>query len=167
MSKSKTLTKEIKIINQITKDEFDLCKLTSDYLSPNEQKAYIDKHWIILNDGRHALLSCGKIELYDKATMKSTYFDRMPVELNKYYFKTKNDIRKLICNPKSPILTSKFLNLCEHQMPTPQPYKNCTDKAKKGVEMLNGFVLKILFKNRTDIFNHLIRIIFRLICAFN
>jgi ABC-type phosphate transport system ATPase subunit len=42
-------------------------------------------------------------------------------------------------------------------MPTPQPYKNCTDKAKKGVEMLNGFVLKILCKNRTDIFNHLIK----------
>jgi hypothetical protein len=55
----------MEIQNEITHDEFDLCKLTSDDLSPNEQKAYIDKHWIIINDGRHALLSGGKIELYD------------------------------------------------------------------------------------------------------
>ena len=147
----------MEIQNEITKDEFDLCKLTSDDLSPNEQKAYIDKHWIIINDGRHALLSAGKIELYDKATMKTTYFDRMPVELNKYYFKIKKDIRKLICDPKKPILTSKFLNLCERQMPTPQPYKDCSEKAKKGVELINSYVLKILCKGRIDIYDHLIK----------
>lgn len=141
----------------IPMEAFQLALLTSGNMTPIQQKRYIDKHWIILSDGNHALLSNGTIEMYDNATAKSLYFGRLPKELQTYYFKEKVDIRKVICNPTKPRLTETTLNLCNQMMTTRKPFAEYPDELKNCVYKMNDFLLKVLCKRNKQIFDHLIK----------
>ena len=59
-------------------------------MSQIEARHYVDKYLIPLTDGTHAELFDGEYQIID-AVIKKTYFKRMSVELNTYYFKEKTD----------------------------------------------------------------------------
>lgn len=68
-----------------TIENFSLDKIKN--LSQNEAKAYLTKYFIPLTDGNHAFYCNGKFQILETKVIKSTYFNRMSEELNKYYFK--------------------------------------------------------------------------------
>ena len=62
-------------------ENFDLDKVKS--LSQIEARHYVDKYLIPLTNGEYQII--------DDAVIKKTYFKKMSVELNTYYFKEKTD----------------------------------------------------------------------------
>src|ERR1700722_9482709 len=74
-------------------ENFDLDKVKT--LSPLDAKQYVDKYFVPLTYGNHALCVNGKYEVYDDAVVKKTYFKRMSSEVNKYYFLEKTYLRTI------------------------------------------------------------------------
>lgn len=161
------MTKNTKVVkqnkNELSTEIFNLSKLTGDDMTLTQQKKYIDDHFIILDNGNFALISEGKISIVEKSNIKSLYFNRMSKELNTYFFKTKNDIHKVICNPLKPRITETTLNLCQKQMPIRKPFKDYPEKIRSAVDLMNKYVLDILCKKDIKVFDHLMKMCSRMV----
>ena len=134
-------------------ENFDLALI--DDLPTSKAKAYIDKYFIPLTDGKHAFLIDGEYQLYDKAIIKSTYFDRMPAELSKYYFKEKKDLRSITYNINKPILYDKKLNLCPKIMHSyDKKYDEFSEETKSQVDIILQHIKEVYCNNRIDAYEY-------------
>ena len=79
-------------------------------LSPNDARRYIDSYYIPLTDGNRAFYINGKYDILDDAVIKKTYFKRMSVDIVKYYFEEKTDLRTIAYDIFQPTLFDTYLN---------------------------------------------------------
>jgi hypothetical protein len=136
-------------------ENFDLNKIKN--LSLNESKLYIDKYFIPLTNGDHAFYINGKYEIYDDVVIKKTYFKRMSVELNKYYFQDKTDLRTLSYDVNKPTLYENYLNQCPKIKPTYKKYSEFPEDTKKKVDIILNHILEVYCSNRKDSYNFLLK----------
>ncbi len=141
---------------EIPTEKFNLFDL--DEMTLKRAKEYIDKHWIILSSGEHALLSCGKIMLYDKATAKSLYFNRMHKDIQTYYFNDKKDILDPIFDVNEDPITKEHLNMCSKLKHVYKPYEEFDDDIKRRVELFISYQHEIVCDNRKDVLDHLLKL---------
>lgn len=126
-------------------------------LSPSEAKQYVDKFFIPLTDGNHALLVNGKYEIYDESVIRKTYFKRMSQELNKYYFQDKTDLKTITYDIHKPVLYEKYLNLCPK---IKQTYKKKDEISKETEIRLNiilSYIKEVLCYNKEDSYQFLLK----------
>ncbi len=128
-----------------------------DNLSKSDAREYIDKYFIPLDNGTHAILKNGKYEIIDTPTLRSVYFKRMSDECNKYYFKEKKDIREVIYDLVKPELTRTELNLCPKMKHTYQEYKTFSNKTKNGVEMMLQHLKVVWCNSNEETYNFLVK----------
>jgi len=141
--------------SEITKDEFILTKVKE--MGIMEARAMIDKHFIILNNGDHAMLNKGGITMYDTKTVNSLYFNRLSTELKNYYHRDKTDIRTVICDIHKPFLTSTELNISEKMKHKYVPYNTFSKEVQEKVDVMINYMREILCSNREDILQHLLK----------
>ena len=64
--------------SEIPNDEFILSDVKN--MSPTDAKRAIDKHFVILSNGDHAMINKGTVTIYDSATLKNLYFNRLSTD---------------------------------------------------------------------------------------
>jgi hypothetical protein len=136
-------------------ENFDLNKVKQ--LSPIMLKEYVDKYFIPLTDGNHALYVNGKYEIYDDTVIKKTYFKRMSSELNIYYFQDKTDLRTITYDINKPVLFDNYLNLCPKIL---QTYKKVDEFSSETHEKLNiilSYIKNTLCSGKHDTYEFLIK----------
>ena len=112
--------------------------------SPNDAKAYIDRYFIPLTDGRHAVYSNGTYSLLDQYVVKNTYFKRMSKELETYYFKHKTDVRELTYELGMPRIYDNKLNLCPPLKHTVRPYATFDNATKDKVQIMLRHIYEVI-----------------------
>lgn len=136
-------------------ENFDLNKVKT--LSQNEARQYVDKFFIPLTDGNHALLVNGKYEIYDDAVIKKTYFKRMSTELNKYYFQDKTDLKKITYDINKPVPYENYLNLCPR---VKQLYKKPDEFSKEThvkLYIILHYIKEVLCCNKEESYKFLLK----------
>lgn len=141
--------------SEITMDEFELSKVKQ--MGIDEAKRYIDKHFIILDNGDHAMINKGRVIMYDTKTINSLYFNRLSNELKNYYHKDKTDIRTIICDIHKPFLTSTELNVSEKLKHKYVPYNSFSKEVREKVNIMLAYMKEVLCAGREDILNHLLK----------
>lgn len=137
-------------------EKFSLDKL--DTLSKNEMRNYIDKYFIPLTNGDHAMLiDNNKYAIFDDDIIKKTQFNRMDPKLRDYYFKEKRDLKSLVYELNKPQLYGDYLNLCPKLI---NVYKECKlfeEEIKNNLELLFSYIKEVLCNNREDCFEYLMK----------
>lgn len=128
-------------------------------MSPNDAKAYIDNYFYILADGKHAFYNYDKkdYDIYDIATIRSTYFKRMSSELNNYYFTEKTDLRTITYDINKPELFDNYLNLCPRIKHTYKPYIEFDDNIKELVNRMLDHIKNVLCSSNESTFQFLLK----------
>jgi len=147
--------------SEISMDEFDLTLVSE--MSIKDAKKEIDKHFIILSNGDHAMLNKGKITIYDTKTLNSLYFNRLNPELKNYYNKEKKDIRTLICDIHKPFLTKGELNISEKLKHKYVKYDTFSEKVRESVDCMIQYIKEVLCANREDILTHLLKMMAKMV----
>ena len=147
--------------NQNQTENFSLTKINDMNLTQVEgiasARAYIDKYFIPLDDGTHAILKNGKYQIVETSVLKSIYFNRMSKKLYTYYFTEKIDIRTIIYDVHKPVLTATELNLCPRMKHTYSPYKDFNEDTKKRVEIMLFHVKDVLCDGNNEIYQFLLK----------
>jgi hypothetical protein len=117
--------------------------------APLKAKAYLEKYFVPLSNGNHAMLIDGRYVIKETKEITATYFDRMPPNLKKYYFKEFKGLRSVVYKLNKPALYDDKLNMCPAMKHVYKPYKTFSDKAKKGVELIKKYI-KDVYTNNCD-----------------
>ena len=126
-------------------------------MSKNQCREYIDKYFIPLDNGTHAMYKNGAYEIMDTQTIKSVYFNRMTKENINYYFKEKQDIRSIVYDINKPTLTNTELNLCPQLKHQYKPYSTFSEKDKLGVEKMLYHIKAVLCNNSDEVYQFLLK----------
>lgn len=129
-------------------------------MSPVDAKAYIDKYFFVLSDGKHAMYNYDtkKYDIFDISTIKSTYFKRMSSELNNYYFTEKTDLRKITYDINKPELYDNYLNLCPRIKHSYKPYsEEFSDETKELVHRMLKHIREVLCSSNESVYGFLIK----------
>ena len=120
-------------------------------------KTNIDKYFIPLTNGTHAILRNGTYQVIDKQVLKDTYFNRFPKDLQNYYFREKTDLLDLIYDINKPVLTETTLNLCPRLKHAYQPYESFSDSAKQGVQLMLDHLKYVLCDSNNDTYTFFLK----------
>ena len=136
-------------------ENFKLSNLEN--MSKNQCREYIDKYFIPLDNGTHAMYKNGAYEIMETQTIKSVYFNRMTKENVNYYFKEKQDIRSIIYDINKPPLTATELNLCPQIKHQYKPYNTFSESDKLGVEKMLYHIKAVLCTYSEEAYNFVVK----------
>jgi len=135
--------------------------------SPSECKSYIKQYFIPLTDGSHIVFVNGKYTIYDQATIKKTYFDRMPVikdedgdekfNISKWYFTKYTNIRTISYELNKPIFYDDKINLCPNMLHKYKPFKDFDDAIKAKVSIMQNYILEVLASGNQDQYDYIVK----------
>jgi len=144
-----------------TVEIFSLKKIKT--LSPIDAKKYIDEFFYPLSNGLHAFKKFDNntksytFEIVEQSTLKSVYFNRMPMELSKYYFKEKEDIKTINYNINKDTFYEDYINLCPKVKQTYKKYDTIDKKIQKKVNLMLKHIKEVLCNDKDDIYNFLMK----------
>ncbi len=134
---------------------FDLNKVKT--LSPMDAKLYVDKYFIPLTDGNHALYVNGKYEILEDTVVKKTYFKRMSSELNKYYFTEKTDLKTIAYNINKPCIYDNYLNLCPRIKQIVKPLAEFSKDAHTKLNIILAYMKEVLCSSNNEAYLFLLK----------
>jgi len=137
-------------------ENFDLAKIKG--MCSIDAKAYLVKYFTPLNDGNHACYEDGKYIIKETRVISSTYFKRLPKELQDFYFKENLDIRRVTYELNKPTFFENYINLCpDVKSKNNIKYDDCSLKAKQGVDKMLSFIKEVLADGNEDSYQYLIK----------
>jgi hypothetical protein len=142
-------------MNNQNYEEFNLSIIRT--LSPIDAQKYIDKYIYPISDGRHAFLTKDSFKIYDTAVLKATYFNRMPKELQDYYFRQKIDLRDITFDMHKDKIFDNKINLCPKIIHTYKEYKTFSEETKKKVDQLFKIMFEILSDSKQEAYEYLLK----------
>ena len=92
-------------------------------------KEYITKYFYPLTTSQHIMISYdqdGKVvyEIKEDQAVKKVYFNRLPKDVNDFYFKKYDKIKTLTCELNKPMLFDNYFNTCPSFLHQVKPYKD-------------------------------------------
>ena len=127
-------------------------------LSQNDAKVYLIKYFLPLTDGNHAFYINGNFQILETKVIKSTYFNRMSEELNKYYFKDFTSLKTITYQLNKDLFIGNELNLCPKiKANKTKAYKEYDDKTKQGVQAILNFIKEVLASDNQASYDYLIK----------
>ena len=123
------------------KKEFNLDKLKTLNISKGQE--YIKKYFVPLRNGEHAVFMEGKFTIMKQEAVKQTYFNRMSVEINKWYFTTYTDVRFITYQLNKELMFDDKLNLCPPWMHEKQKYDDFSTEIKAKVDIMMNYIFEI------------------------
>ena len=144
---------------------FDFKQVDVKQNTPKQIMKYISKYFIPLTDGNHIVFVNGKYTIYDQATVKKTYFDRMPVlkdgdgndvfNPSKWYFTKYSSLRTITYELNKPVLHDDKINLCPKMKHTYQPFKDFSDEIKAKVSIMQNYILEVLASSNKEHYDYI------------
>ena len=136
-------------------ENFSLDKIND--LSKKDAQEYLTKYFIPLSDGNHALYSNKKYTILDQKVIKNTYFNRMSIELNNFYFKQYTGIKSVVYKFQPETLNNNELNLCPEMKSKKKSFASYDENTQNGVFKVLDFIKLILASNDKDQYQYLIK----------
>lgn len=138
-------------------EDFNLEKIKD--MSPTDAKAYIDKYFFILSNGKHAFYNFKnkQYEISEQSVIRSLYFNRMSSELDKYYFKEKTNIKQITYDIHKPELYETYLNMCPKIKHSYVAYDTFDETTKQGVELMLSHIKEILCSSNQAVYEFLLK----------
>jgi len=133
-------------------DKFDFNILKN--LNFEEQKKYITKYFIPLNNGSHCMLVDGVFELITDDVVKKVYFKRFDKKLTSYYFEDFIGLKHPVYEINKPQYYDDKINLCP-QLPTYKQFKEFDESIRKKAKIFLDYTKEILCNNDMEIYTHL------------
>ena len=125
-----------------------------DSLNFNDQKEYIKKYFIPLDNGDHCMLVDGKYKIITKEILNNVYLVKCDKKIKDFYHKEHKVVKTLTYQLGKPIFFDNKINLCP-QLPVVKPYKDFSDDIKKKVELMLGYMKEILSSGKENVYNYL------------
>jgi hypothetical protein len=127
-------------------------------MSRYDAMTYLNKYFIPLTDGNHAMYEDGKYQIKDESVIKSTYFKRMSKELNDYYFKETTDIKRITYELNKPTFYDDYINLCPQiKSKNDTPFASHGQEAQEGVHTILNYIKEVLASNNEDGYQYLLK----------
>ncbi len=126
-------------------------------LSFNKQKQYIQKFFVPIEKGKHIYIKENNFDIYTEEELKKTFFNRMPKELNTWYFKELTDIKTVISEPNQPRFFEDKINLFpEFKFKDPKPFKSFDKPIKKKVKIMMDYIFEVLADSNENNYNYIV-----------
>jgi len=138
-----------------TKSNFCLNHIKT--LSPVDARKYIDSYFIPLTSGDHAFYINGKYDILDDAVVKKTYFKRMSIDIVRYYFEEKTDLKTITYDINQPVLYDAYLNLCPKIKQSYKPYTEFEKPLKEKVDLMLNHVYEVLCSSNKASYDFVIK----------
>ena len=127
-----------------------------------ECKNYIKKYFYPLTTGQHIYINydTNEKETYDiteERVIKQVYFNRLPKDINCWYFKGYNKIKTLTCELNQPLLFGNYINTCPAFLHQVKKYEDFSSDVKSKVGMMIGFLKEIWASNNEMQFQFIIK----------
>ena len=139
----------------MTTQNFDLNKIRN--LSPNDARKYITDYFVPLSNGNHAMLHNGVFCVKEDQEIKRTYFNRIPRELQNYYFKEYLEIKTITFDVNKPVFFDDYINLCpKMKYCSKEPY-TLSEDIKPKLNFFLDYLKNILCSGNQDCYEFLLR----------
>jgi len=117
-------------------------------------KEYITKYFYPLTTSQHIMISYdqdGKVvyEIKEDQAVKKVYFNRLPKDVNDFYFKKYDKIKTLTCELNKPMLFDNYFNTCPSFLHQVKPYESFSSAIKSKVNQMLDY-LKIVWASRNQ-----------------
>jgi hypothetical protein len=121
-------------------------------------KEYISKYFYCTNDDNYYYWDAinQNMKSYNYESFIRVFFNRLPNEINKWFFKENRKIYNVICETKKPRIEGKNFNVFEGLMHEKRKYEEHSEEAKKGVELMISYMKKILANNDDKILQYIL-----------
>ena len=123
----------------------------------NTAKDYVIKYFIPLDNGMHCLLKNDSYEMFDHATIKKTFFDRMDIKLSKFYFKEYAGLKTIVYELGKPILYDDKLNLCHQFKHEYKLYDSYTPEIKEKVNIMLSFIKEVIASSSIPQYEYILK----------
>ena len=102
-------------------------------------KEYITKYFYPLTTSQHVMISYGEdgkvvCDINEDQIIKKVYFNRLPKDVNDYYFKKYDKIKTLTCELNKPMLFDNYFNTCPSFLHQVKPYESFSPAIKSKVD---------------------------------
>ena len=128
---------------------------------PSMARQYIEKYFIPLTNGNHAILNKSESDKYhiiDDTTLSKVYFKRINETLKKYYFTEYTKLRTITCELNKETLYGNYLNICPKMKfkfePQFKQYKDYDDNIKAGVNKMLKFIKEVINNDNEECFKY-------------
>ena len=140
--------------------EFDFVELKNLYANGQRKdfldaKEYIDKLFIPLTNGTHALLENEEIIILSKETLNEVYLSRFQKEIKNYY-KTETIPKKLICDITKPQIGDKFINVAKQLKHEYKKFDTFSDEIKSRVQIMLLYIKTVWANENEKVYDYLL-----------
>ena len=146
----------------ITVPPFDQAEVWTKFRSvedgelPVEARDYLSKYFVPLTGGQYAFLKNGNYVVMDKKEVNITYFDRLPPDVVKWFYRTPSICAKdLVYKLNEPALTKTTLNLCPQIKTVYRPYSSFSAETHAKVDIFVGYILEVLSSSNKDQYEYI------------
>ena len=133
-------------------ENFDFDKLKN--LNFAQQKEYITKYFIPLNNGSHCLFVNGSYELMTDEVIKKVYFKRFDKKLTTFYFEEFTDLKSPVYEINKPQFYDDKINLCP-PLPKYKPFKDFSEETRQKAKIFLDYTEEILCNYNKEVLAHL------------
>ena len=127
-----------------------------------ECKNYIKSYFFPLTTGQHIFIDYGvdgkpKYEITEDKTIKQVYFNRLPKDINNWYFRTYDKLKTITCELNKPVLFDNYFNTCPSFLHQVKPYDSYPAEMKSKVQIMLDYVKTIWASGNQDQYTFIIQ----------
>ena len=92
---------------------------------------------------------------YKKDSLKEVYFNRLPKDIQKWYFNESDNLYNIISDVKKPSIEGLNINLCSGLLyKQPRKYETFSENTKISTQRMLTFIKEIISGNLNDVFQY-------------
>lgn len=122
--------------------------------------SYLKRYFFPLKTGGHFFLEDRRFTFYDDKGIRSAFFNRIPEQLNKWYFKEYLTLYTPITDIYKPQIDGKKLNLCEGlKVKNFKKYSEYSTETREGVEVMLNHIREVMCSGLEDVYNFYLKLV--------
>ena len=119
---------------------------------------YVSKYFFPLKSGGHLYLENNKFIFYDDKNVKSIFFKRMPIDVNKWYFENNLTLYNTISHINKPRIEGTNINMCEGLLhKNYKKYSEYSKEVKEGVDLLLSYIKEVICSFQDTSYEYLLK----------
>lgn len=120
-------------------------------------KDYINKYFVPLSSGGHAMLVDNGYRILSSQILKEVYFNKLSKELNTYYFKQNCTIKTITCKLNMPLIFGEYINFCPRMKHEYLEFDSFGTETKDSVQIMMNFIRDIICNENVDSFEFVMK----------
>ncbi len=133
-------------------------KMVVEEIDPKACQDYIAKYFYPMIDSSHFFWMDNKFIHMSNEDVKKVYFNRLPDDISKWYFKKYNSLCKVINDIHKPQFEAGKINLCpglKHK--TTKKYADFSPAIKEKVKLFLSYIKEVLCDNNIAAYEYILK----------